>query len=143
MNRHESRQEAVSLLYEMEFHRGEDMAEMYRVSLEEHDMTDNPFLRDLFFGTVDHLEEIDAVIGENSRGWKVERLSRVARAIMRLCVYELKFREDVPDNVALNEAVELIKEYDDPDAKAFVNGVLNAAAKNADAGKQAATGSEN
>ena len=81
MNRHESRQEAVSLLYEMEFHQGEDMSEMYRVSLEEHDIADNSFLHDLFFGTVKHLEEIDAIIGDNSRGWKVERLSRVARAI--------------------------------------------------------------
>ncbi len=126
MNRHESRQALTALLYEIEFHSGEDIASVYTTSLEEHEIEENEFIRSEFFGVMDNLSEIDSLIASNCRGWKLERVSKVARAVMRLCVYELKYRSDVPKNVALNEAVELIKEFDDPDAKGFVNGVLNA-----------------
>lgn len=128
MNRHESRQAVTALLYEMEFHLGENAAEVYQTSIEEHGIEENDFVRSEFFGIIDKLDEIDALIADNCRGWKFERVSMIARSVMRLCVYELKFRSDVPKNVALNEAVELIKEFDSPDAKGFVNGVLNSIA---------------
>jgi N utilization substance protein B len=136
MNRHESRQAVVALLYEMEFHLGEDMAEVYKTSLEEHDIEENDFVRNEFFGALEKLGEIDALIADNCKGWKLERVSRVARAVMRLCVYELMYRSDVPKNVALNEAVELIKEFDSPEAKGFVNGVLNSVADKISAEQQ-------
>ncbi len=73
-----------------------------------------------------HLEEIDALIGRFAKGWKTRRLSRVSRAVLRLGTYELRFAGNVPSVVAINEAVELSKKFDDPRARAFVNGVLNA-----------------
>ena len=70
-------------------------------------------------------DEIDATIERHSNGWKVARLTRVSRAVIRLCVYEMANATDVPATVAINEAIELSKKYDDEKARSFVNGVLN------------------
>ena len=91
-------------------------------------LPDDDFVRGLYFGTVEHIDEIDAVISANARGWKLERLSGVSRAVLRMGVYEMLFT-DVPDSVAVNEAVEIIKKYDDEKARPFVNGILNAVMK--------------
>ena len=72
----------------------------------------------------DHLEAIDAKIAENCEGWNVNRIGKAEIAIMRIAVYEMMFEEDVPDRVAINEAVELCKNYCDEEAKGFVNAVL-------------------
>ena len=77
----------------------------------------------------EHLSEIDALLGRHAKGWRTERLSRVSRAVLRLGAYELVWAEKIPAPVAINEAVELAKKYDDPKARAFINGVLNAIKK--------------
>ena len=64
------------------------------------------------------------VIGKHSRGWKTERMSKLSRSILRLCVYEMLY-EEIPHNVSINEAVELCKKFDDDKARPFVNGILN------------------
>ena len=70
-------------------------------------------------------DDIDAKINEVSEGWPVERLGKAELAIMRLAVYEMLYDEDIPVNVAINEAVELAKKYgSDDNAASFVNGVL-------------------
>ena len=69
--------------------------------------------------------EIDKIIGEHAHGWRTDRLARVSRAVLRLAVYELVYEKDIPSSVTINEAVELIKKYDDEKARPFVNGVLN------------------
>ncbi len=68
--------------------------------------------------------EIDALIERYSRGWRVERISRTALAVLRCAVCEILYMEDIPNAAAINEAVELCKGYDEPDTVAFVNGVL-------------------
>ena len=68
--------------------------------------------------------ELDELIGRYSRGWKSERISRTARAILRIALCEILYMEDIPAAVAINEAVELDKNYDEPETVAFVNGVL-------------------
>ena len=75
-------------------------------------------------GTMAHLEEIDNIIGSYAKGWTVERMSKVDKAILRLAVYEIKYAPDVPDGVAVNEAVELAKVYSSDEAPAFINGIL-------------------
>ena len=77
------------------------------------------------FGVCEKQDEIDATIERHSNGWKVARLTRVSRAVIRLCVYEMANVQDVPATVAINEAIELSKKYDDEKARSFVNGVLN------------------
>lgn len=71
-------------------------------------------------------EELDAVIGHYARDWKIERISRTALAVMRCAVCEILYFDDVPAGAAINEAVELDKNYDEPETVAFVNGVLGA-----------------
>ena len=70
----------------------------------------------------------DEKIADSVVGWKLERLSRVSQAIMRLAIYEMLYREDVSYNIAINEAVELAKKFDHDKAPGFINGVLNSVA---------------
>jgi transcription antitermination factor NusB len=71
--------------------------------------------------------EIDEVLGQLSRNWRVERIARVERTILRMAIYELKFREEIPARVIINEAIELAKRFGSADASAFVNGLLDSA----------------
>ncbi|MCF2670267.1 MAG: transcription antitermination factor NusB [Butyricicoccus sp.] len=80
-------------------------------------------------GVASHLEELDAQIAANTKGWNVARLSRMTMAILRLAIYEMYYVDDVPVGAAINEAVELAKVYDTEDAGAFINGVLGTIAR--------------
>ena len=75
-------------------------------------------------GVQAHREELDGYISRYSVGWKLERISRTALAVMRCAICEILYMEDIPNAAAINEAVELDKKYDEPDTVAFVNGVL-------------------
>lgn len=84
-------------------------------------------------GILEHIAKIDELISSNlKKGWKINRISKVSYAVMRLAVYEMLYVEDVPVSVSINEAVELAKKYSVPDDSAFVNGVLGAIAKTID-----------
>lgn len=72
----------------------------------------------------ENIAEIDAYIEKYSKGWKIERISRTALAVLRCAVCEILYMDDVPAAAAINEAVELAKGYDEPDTVSFVNGVL-------------------
>ena len=82
------------------------------------------YIRKLTGLIAENRSEIDGYIERYARGWKLERISRTALAVMRCAVCEILYMEDVPNAAAINEAVELDKNYDDPDTVAFVNGVL-------------------
>jgi hypothetical protein len=75
---------------------------------------------------MEHLPTIDALLSRHAKGWRTDRLSRVSRAVLRLGAYEVVYAEKIPAPIAINEAVELAKKFDDPKARAFINGVLNA-----------------
>ncbi len=75
-------------------------------------------------GVADHLEELDEAIRATAQGWSFKRLSRITVAILRLAIYEMRYVDDVPTGAAINEAVELAKVYDSPEAASFINGVL-------------------
>ena len=87
------------------------------------------YVRKVFFGVQENMAELDEKISSAAVGWSVSRLSKTSISIMRLCVYEMTHVDDVPKRVALNEAVELAKKFDDEKASGFINGVLNAIAK--------------
>jgi N utilization substance protein B len=86
-----------------------------------------PFTRELAEGVEAHLEELDAIIAGHAKGWELERIAPLERSVMRVALYEIEHREDVPEEVAIDEAVELAKRYCGADAPGFVNGVLGAA----------------
>ena len=71
-----------------------------------------------------HIEELDAAINEVSKGWKTIRMGKVDLTLIRLAVYEIRFEEEIPVKVSINEAVELAKKYGTDDSPAFVNGIL-------------------
>lgn len=93
------------------------------------------FALELVQGVLARLPEIDALITEHSRRWKIQRIGKIELAILRLSLFELLFRPDIPLKVSINEAVELAKRFGDEHSKAFVNGILDAAAKSLHAGK--------
>lgn len=79
----------------------------------------------LVTGTVEHLEEIDALIGSQADNWRLERMPPVDRNILRLAVYEFLYETDVPKLVAIDEAIELAKRFGSENSSSFVNGLLD------------------
>ncbi len=132
MTRHESRQEAFCLLFEKTF-TDMDIDEIIQGATETRELSVNDFTLQLAKGTVEHLDEIDALIESKLKNWKLSRISKVSLSILRMAVYELKYLADVPASVAINEAVELAKQYASEDDYSFVNGVLGNVAKELDA----------
>jgi len=92
-----------------------------------------PFTRELAEGVEEHRAELDAAIAGHAKGWTLERIAPLDRNIMRVALYEIAHRDDVPTEVAIDEAVEMAKEYCGADAPGFVNGVLGAAARDLEA----------
>ena len=84
------------------------------------------YICNLVNGVAAHRAEFDENISRYSIGWRLDRISPLCKAVMRVAMYEMLFVEDVPDSVAIHEAVELARRYEDEDAVAFVNGLLGA-----------------
>lgn len=84
------------------------------------------YITAVVLGVCEHREELEANLAKYSIGWNVNRISRLARACMELAMYEALYVDDVPVNVAINEAVKLSQKYEEPETVAFVNGVLGA-----------------
>jgi transcription antitermination protein NusB len=91
------------------------------------------FTRELAEGVQEHRQELDETIARHAKGWTTERIAPLERNIMRVALYEIGYRDDVPIEVAIDEAVELAKEYCGTDAPGFVNGVLGAAVRDSQA----------
>lgn len=137
MKRREAREIAFALIFEVGFGHGGDgdpvteetdnrsYDEIYSLAAACREYEEDEYVHQVFYGIKEKLPEIDAKIASYSVGWKTERLSRVSQAIMRLCIYEMLFRDDIPFNIAINEAVELAKKYDDENAPKFINGIVN------------------
>ncbi len=131
MNRRQARENVFYLCFEMEFQKAsESCADVYNMAKELELVESDSYIEKVFFGVFNELETIDEKIKENSKGWKLERLSKVSLAIMRICVYEMLFCGDIPFNISINEAVELAKKFDYDKAPSFINGVLNNIAEN-------------
>ena len=127
MSRKELREHIFRMLFRIEFNSAEEMKEQegfYFEDLEEATGKDQEYILDKYRAIVEKKEEIDTLLNEVSEGWKTTRMNRVDLTIMRLAVYEIKWDEDVPTGVAINEAVELAKKYSSDDGPSFVNGIL-------------------
>jgi transcription antitermination protein NusB len=96
-----------------------------------------PFTRDLAEGADAHIAEIDAEIAANAHGWTIQRIAPLERGIMRIAVFEMLHREEIPIPVSIDEAVSIARRYCGADAPGFVNGVLSAVARGVGAGSEA------
>ena len=126
MTRKNARKAVLELLFESGFRSDEKSTQIYDSSAENREIEDDTYVRCVFFGVLEKIEEIDKLIGSHSHGWKPERISRVSRTILRIAVYEMLYFDDIPAVVSINEALELCREFDDEKTRPFVNGVLNA-----------------
>lgn len=127
MTRRALREQVFLMLFRVEFHGTEEFneqIELYKEQLEECSEKDCDYIVNKFKNIAERLEEIDTAIGEASKGWKVSRMAKVDLALIRLAVYEMRYEEDIPVKVAINEAIELAKQYGTDDSPSFVNGVL-------------------
>lgn len=139
MSRKTARELALHLLFEMDFNGYESTgllesrldAERFRELAEEDrlyaalpDERDTAYIRRVTEGVNAHLAELDTYIERYSVGWKFGRISRIVACILRLSMFEILYMQDVPDSASINEAVELAKRYDTPDAASFINGIL-------------------
>ncbi|MGK2955404.1 MAG: transcription antitermination factor NusB [Solirubrobacterales bacterium] len=88
-----------------------------------------PFTKELAEGVAEHRVELDEVISEYAKGWDISRIAPLEKNIMRVALYEMNYCEDVPFEVAIDEAVETAKKYSGAEAPGFVNGILGSAAK--------------
>ena len=87
------------------------------------------YIGDVVRGIEEKHEELDGYIAKYAIGWNIDRISRLARSIMQLAMYEILYVEDVPTSAAINEAVELTRKYEDEDVVSFVNGILGSFAR--------------
>ncbi len=127
MTRRQLRENIFKILFKLEFNSVEEMPEQVEFSLENTpDITaeDVAYITDKSNRIISLIGDIDDIICQVSSGWKLDRIGKAELAILRLAIYEMKFDEDVPFKVAINEAVELSKIYCNEEAKSFVNGVL-------------------
>ena len=127
MTRREIREQVFKMLIRVEFYNQEEMSE--QIALCEDDACswkekDETYIFEKVEKISEKLEEIDAKINEVSEGWKTGRMGKVDLTLIRLAVYEMLYEEDVPAKVAINEAVELAKQYGTDNSPSFVNGVL-------------------
>ena len=121
------RDHSFKLVFEMEFNSAEDMqaqTELYLGGLEDAKEKDLEYIRDKAEQIGRKLSEIDKLINETVKGWKTTRMNKADLSILRLAVYEMRWDDDVPVGVAIDEAVELAKRYSSEDGPSFINGVL-------------------
>ncbi|WP_243290199.1 transcription antitermination factor NusB [Bacillus sp. FJAT-47783] len=122
MKRRTAREKALQALFQI------DLAETTPSEAISHVLEgeeEDEFLNRLVHGTVEKLDFIDEMIKPHLLKWKLERLANVDRTILRMAVYEMKFEQDIPLDVTINEAIELAKTFGDEKSSRFVNGVLS------------------
>ena len=126
MSRREAREHVMKLLFQKEFVEEDEYEEQVLDYLKRYEINEKyqPFILKEYNGTVQYQKEIDTIITKSSKNWKTSRMAKLDLTILRLAVYEMYYEDDIPNNVAINEAVELAKKYSGDEAPAFINGLL-------------------
>ena len=125
--RRENRMCAVQFLYQWELNKPEQLNDAVRIFIESQDQPRDyyAFAEELIHGTLEHLEAVDSEIKEHAANWTFDRIAKVDLSVLRLAIFELLQRRDIPPIVSINEAIELGKIYSTPDSKRFINGILD------------------
>lgn len=125
-SRRKARELAVKVLFSLEFIREDASSVFDLVSVSfPSKKSAHAFARNLVLGVCEKRTEIDDMIRRSSRNWRLERMSRLDRSILRMAVFEMMYREDIPPRVSIDEAVELGKQYGNAESGRFINGVLD------------------
>lgn len=136
MGRHEQREQVFLLLFRAEFHSPEEMPEQEKLYFEDEErkgtVGDASLIGERYRNIMDKLSEIDALLNEKTEKWNTKRIGKVELTVLRIALYEMLFDEDIPQGVAIDEAVTIAKKYGQESSGAFVNGVLAKFAKKGD-----------
>lgn len=129
MGRHELRELIFKLLFRAEFFQGGELQEQVKLFFEDEELLDisekdRNYITEKFFRVAEKLPGIDALLNEKTKGWQTARMGKVELTLLRLGVYEILYDEDIPAGVAINEAVDLAKEFGQEASGGFVNAVL-------------------
>lgn len=127
MNRRHQREHIFKIIFSYEFDIEEAFTSQLEYYLDEIDSEDEKsieYIREKTMKIIEKINEIDKIIMEKAKDWTIERMAKVEVAILRLAVYEIFYEEDIPNSVAINEAVEIAKKYGGEHSPSFVNGVL-------------------
>lgn len=129
MNRRKSRETAMKLLFEKSINKDtlENLIENFKDnadSEEEVKEIDMEYVNSILNGVELHIQEVDSKIKQYLVNWKLDRISKVDLAILRICTYEMMYEDEIPDRVSVNEGIELAKKYSGDKSAAFINGVL-------------------
>ncbi len=128
MTRKRAREEAFILIFEKVFNDC-SVEEILEIASEARDLEPDDYINTVFSGVYENLEEIDSEISRNAVGWKIERISKTALCILRLAIFEIRFMQDIPESVSINEAVEIAKKYATSEDASFINGILSTVVK--------------
>ena len=132
MNRTEIREQAFKLIYSLEIQKKEEKEEAIELYIENNNITNKnaiDYIRDAVFGIEKNKKVIIENIEKNLKAdWKIDRISKIDLSILKLAIYEIKYK-DIPFKVVINEAVELAKKYGEDNSKNFVNGILASVVK--------------
>lgn len=125
MGRKVSREIAMKLLYQLEIQKT-DRDEQINYVFEDKKLSDKSrdYILDIINGVDKFKDYIDDIIKTNIKGWKINRISKIDLSILRLGIYEIKYRKDIPSTVSINEAIELAKKFSSSESSSFINGVL-------------------
>ena len=125
--RRDGRVAALQYLYAWSLNTPADLADDLRVFFEgqEKPRDHYAFGDELIHGVIEHVGEIDARIRTLAQNWEFDRIAKIDLAILRLAIFEMLFRKDIPPVVSINEAIDLSKEFSNADAKRFINGILD------------------
>lgn len=123
-DKRKSREQAFIILFEKSFNTELTVDEILEIAVEAEVITKNKMTVDIVKTAEANIEEIDAVIERNLKGWSKQRISKVSLALLRMAVCEMKYFEKVPVGVSISEAVEICKIYGSDEDKSFVNGIL-------------------
>ncbi len=127
MSRTLARETATKLLYQLTFQDDCNWNDTLENTLGKDSLTDADimYIDDVMTNINKHLDTIDGEITNVSHRWRIDRMSKVDLSILRLAVYEIRYREDIPNSVSINEAVEIAKKYGSEESSAFINGLLS------------------
>lgn len=125
MKRKETREEAVKLAYCMDINKKFDNS-FLNDYINHFDLADADieYLNKTINDLIDHINEIDKYITENSKDWKINRIAKVDLAVLRIAISEILYNKTIPASVSINEAVEISKKYSNEDSHKFINGIL-------------------
>lgn len=126
MTRKQSRDEAFKLLYQSDIShdKAEDILELFYQQNEGINDKAKSYISNVIFGVELNKDEIDKTITKYSKGWNLNRISKLSAAALRLAIFEIMYCDDIPNTVAASEAVSLVKLYDSEESAGFVNGIL-------------------